>query len=359
MEQLRYVIIQLEEAKRYIETKSVPYLRLALLLLDNAAEIQMYRTIEHELVYNDWYQKMQDTILQTMKEHPSSGDDLPPMLQGIVHMKLLSAKDKKRLSKYFDEKLKYLGHELPHLHISRQYETELQIDTTPYLDESVAEVLSHLHHYRNEAYHRTKVRPETLLTAALILFEINCDFFLSLSKHVGVTYSSADDYSWLDERCISKPFLNNDYREKIISVLKANLPINDETISRTLADHLASRLLDLDGSLEFIKDNVGSDNAPDLETALRYSQFYVASKDNKQRADIEGFKKFKAEQTYNGLERIKVDIPLIHKAVSRIETFKVLANLEKKLEKIEPSVFQLERDIDEYIQLQIDIARGK
>jgi len=33
MEQLRYVIIQLEEAKRYIETKSVPYLRLALLFV--------------------------------------------------------------------------------------------------------------------------------------------------------------------------------------------------------------------------------------------------------------------------------------------------------------------------------------
>src|SRR5215469_10978049 len=245
MEQLQYVIIQLEEAKRYIEMKSVPYLRLALLLLDNAAEIQMYRTIEHELVYNDWYRKMQDTILKTIKDHPRSGDELPPMLQDIVHMTLISAKDKKRLSKYFDEKLKYLGAELPH-HISRQHETELQIETTQYLDESVAEVLSHLHAYRNEAYHKAKVRPETLSTAALILFEINCDLFLSLSKHVGVTYSSADDYSWLQEKYgISEPFLDDDYREKIISVLKGNLPIDDETIGRTLADHLESRLLDL------------------------------------------------------------------------------------------------------------------
>jgi hypothetical protein len=55
MEHLRYVIIQLEEAKRFIQTKRVPYLRLALLLLDNASEIQMYRAIDHELCYNDLY----------------------------------------------------------------------------------------------------------------------------------------------------------------------------------------------------------------------------------------------------------------------------------------------------------------
>jgi hypothetical protein len=50
---------------------------------------------------------------------------------------------------------------------------------------------------------------------------------------------------------------------------------------------------------------------------------------------------------------------MIHRAPTRIETFRCFATLEKKLEKIEPAAFELERDIDQYIQLEIDRARGK
>lgn len=359
MEHRRYVIIQLEEAKRFIQTNRVPYLRLALLLLDNASEIQMYRAVEHELDYNDLYKRMQDNILQILKDHPGSEHDLPETLRDILQMKLLNEKDKKKLDKYFDQKLQYLGHVLPHLNVSHEDENLPKTDKTPYLDESVADVLSHLHNYRNEAYHRAKVRPKTLLTAALILFEINCDFFLSLSKHYGLSYSSADDYSDLEQRYgISKPFRQEDH-ERIVSVLKANLPIDDQTIKTTLAEHLDSRLIDLDASLEFIRENLTSATAPDKQTALEYSQFYVISKAIKQSADVDEFKKFKAEYTYNDLEILRANIPMIHRAPTRIETFRCFATLEKKLEKIEPAAFELERDIDQYIQLEIDRARGK
>jgi hypothetical protein len=44
----------------------------------------------------------------------------------------------------------------------------------------LAAALKHLHTYRNEAYHGSKVRPKTIHTAALILLEINCCLLLTL-----------------------------------------------------------------------------------------------------------------------------------------------------------------------------------
>ena len=41
MQLLLFVLFQLDEARRYIEDGRLPHLRLALLLLDNAVEIQM------------------------------------------------------------------------------------------------------------------------------------------------------------------------------------------------------------------------------------------------------------------------------------------------------------------------------
>lgn len=46
MQRLLFVLFQLDEARRYIEDGRLPHLRLALLLLDNTAEIQMDRRIQ-------------------------------------------------------------------------------------------------------------------------------------------------------------------------------------------------------------------------------------------------------------------------------------------------------------------------
>ena len=43
---LGYLLFQLDEARRYIEDGRPEHLRLAFLLLDNAAEIQMVRRIK-------------------------------------------------------------------------------------------------------------------------------------------------------------------------------------------------------------------------------------------------------------------------------------------------------------------------
>jgi hypothetical protein len=53
MKFLSYLLFQIDEARRYIEDGRLEHLTLALLLLDNAAEIQMDRRIKAERV-NDF-----------------------------------------------------------------------------------------------------------------------------------------------------------------------------------------------------------------------------------------------------------------------------------------------------------------
>jgi hypothetical protein len=151
MKFLSYLLFQLDEARRYIEDGRLEHLRLALLLLDNAAEIQMDHCIEQDLAHEQMKENMRNTLLSIPPEHK-----LPPTLQELVDWMPLSASEKYRLDRYFFKKAEYM------------------VKRGGHLESRLAGPLIHLHKYRNEAYHRTKVRPETIRTAALILLEINC-----------------------------------------------------------------------------------------------------------------------------------------------------------------------------------------
>jgi hypothetical protein len=56
---LERIVVQLEESKRFILNDTEPHLRMALLLLDNAAEVLMHRKIKDELWHDKIYARMQ------------------------------------------------------------------------------------------------------------------------------------------------------------------------------------------------------------------------------------------------------------------------------------------------------------
>ena len=64
MQRLSYVILQLDEAKRYLEGGSLAHLRLALLLLDNAAELQMYRRVHDDFSFDEILVRVRDQALR-------------------------------------------------------------------------------------------------------------------------------------------------------------------------------------------------------------------------------------------------------------------------------------------------------
>jgi len=56
MENVRLIYEQIEEARRHLVDGSLLHLRLALILLDNAAELMMYRELEYEFAWNDQWE---------------------------------------------------------------------------------------------------------------------------------------------------------------------------------------------------------------------------------------------------------------------------------------------------------------
>ncbi len=341
MKFLSYLLFQLDEARRYIEDGRLEHLRLAFLLLDNAAEIQMDHCIKHDLQHEEMRERLRNNVLST-----PSQDDLPPILQELVdsagniqvrHLWVhLSRSEKSKLDRLFDEKVDYMVSRGKHLHTG------------------IAAPLKYLHRYRNEAYHRTEVRTETIRTASLILLEINCQMLQAVPQY-SRSISSAEDYSWLQERFHVKPFSLDINLGLIADHMRSGLLASDEMVATALANHLKDRFCQLRDSLEFIVENGG---LADQDTALVKSQYYAEVPPP---ADLWRTipSAFVPKYSLSSIQELEAQLSHIRSAPNRLGAFGRFATVEKALEPIEKSVNDLARRIDAAIQLAVDIARGK
>jgi hypothetical protein len=56
MDKVALILDQIEESKRLIRVGKLSDLRMALILLDNAAEVLMHRKVEHEIGWSDYWE---------------------------------------------------------------------------------------------------------------------------------------------------------------------------------------------------------------------------------------------------------------------------------------------------------------
>lgn len=334
MRRLACVLFQLDEARRYIEDGRIEHLRLALLLLDNAAEIQMDRRIQEDWSNHQLRGKLRKRVLEIPQEHRS------PALQELVEWTPLTHGEKTRLDRYFDEKVAYMtgrgGHVAVHL----------------------AGPLKHLHRYRNEAYHRANVRPETIRTAALVLLEINCELALAISP-AARSIGSNEDYSWLQERFGWNPwhrFFDEEKLRGVIDEIRSGVLPDDRAVAATLAEHMENRLATLDGDLVFIMENLAG--IPDREAALEESRRYAElrqAEDPQPRVTRLPPGSF----TMRRIQEIEARISQVGSAATTVEAFDRFAVMEAELEPIERCVQDCAVQIDMAIQAEIDRLRGK
>jgi hypothetical protein len=329
MQQLTYVLYQLDEAQRYVKAGRLEQLRLALLLLDNAAELQLDRRVRQEMQLENVREGMRTRAIEAGAAHRDA-------LSELTEWTPLSARDKKALSRSFEAKLRYL------------------VERKQILDPRLASILKYLHRYRNEAYHEGRVRRDTVRTAALILFEANCELVLTVFRVV--VYSSSDDYSWLSSRFGVKPgALFGSNLEPLINDLRSlALPTLDSVIG-TLSDHLRSRVDELRDSLDFI---VAQTDVDDTASALKLAQFEPVDPFDFVRWP-EKLPDFVATWTLHDIELLESDIASIDLSTQRLEAFEAFSRIEKRLETIEDPVHSTAASIDSAIQMEIDIARGK
>jgi hypothetical protein len=337
MQRLTYILFQLDESLRYIDDGRIERLRLALLLLDNAAELQLDRRVRDHLAIEEINERTrQQTILLT-ELVPESRAELPALLGELVAWKPLTKAQKRSLDRFFDEKLRFLF---------ERYTT---------LDPALAKVLSYLHRYRNEAYHEGRVRVETVRTAALIYFEANCSLLLSV--FTVQSYASNEDYSWLEERFGIRStglFVGGSLQAVVDRLRKPVLPTL-ETVVDTLRSHLNSRITDLLADLDFIVD--GSRPTTRAEAA-RVAQLYAAL----ERGDVVWStdpETYVGRWTLESVEATTWSIGSLADAVDRLDAFARFADIEQAIEAFEHDVRPLVILVDRMVDEEIDRRRGK
>ncbi len=143
---------QLREVKRLLRRGSAAQLRVAYILLDNAAEVIMHRSLYPELINNEF----QATLLKRWEE-AIEGTDNPEVLAHYEAAKglVITAKKLNKIENDFAEKANFL--------LGRG---KLSTDTATSLKE--------LHRYRNEMYHQDHVRYDVLRAVTAVYFDVVC-----------------------------------------------------------------------------------------------------------------------------------------------------------------------------------------
>lgn len=326
------IVHQLEEAKRFISFGSSPYLRMALILLDNAIELLLTMAIQPEFERDE----LESMLIDLRKRIKEAGGSLPP--RDGEEYEPLTEREKSRISWSFPEKVRFLTSE-----------------DRSVIDRSIGDVIIHLHNYRNSAYHEGFIRRETILPAVMLQFEIAT----SLATEFGpVSASSADPDDWLQERYgfSSWDIHERANRETIVAELRSGMPLGQQDVMDHLGAHVESRVDQAYEALDFIRDAF---DAPSREYALKLVQYAREYPGDPIFPDPSNFHSYEAKSKLADFEGMREKAQQIRSASSQIDAFRIFAQVEAALEPLEEIVFEMAAEIEHQIELQVDAMRGK
>lgn len=340
MQSLLSLLFQIDQAHKYIIGGRIEQLRVALILLDNATEIQMHRHINEELNHEWLIDKIRNRVIASLADRPET--DLPNDLIEIVNFSPLSKADIWKLEHNFNDKVDKLS-------------TRWKL-----LDKNLVSPIKYIHRYRNEAYHHAKVRKDTIKSATLISLILNCELLECLKYRGITTYSFEDDYSWLFARLniLNKPMpRSEDIINAFINLVRMEMASKKSNISLTLAENISSRITELNEQLYWISEFVAKKG--DTMSALRHCQYYSAI--DKGQIDPEHckFADFQEEWNISTICELESQISLVENETNKLEAFYQFSLIESKLEPIEACVAEIAQGIEHQIQMEIDHLRGK
>lgn len=334
MERLVSIVDQLEEAKRFIIAGDLSRLRLALLLLDNASEILMYRAVSHALTHHDWLARLYERARELMP-----AEELEAFRQRMGY-EPLSSKERKALLAFYDAKIDFLER------VKNQ------------LPAPIGKVLRATHRYRNEAYHRDRVRKATLRSVVVVLFDIVTDLLLSFQAG-GTSYCSLDDWTAFCERYGfgRRNDLPHGGLATIVRALKKDMSLDAPALGTGLADHIRSRIGEMEDALRFVAEHSGAGLSPEEE--LRRVQYWAQYGLVPQDRDDVDFKNYIAPRSFTDFESWRTIANELRDHRDKLEVFGRFAALEAEFESLEEKIHEVKGFIEQAIEQAIDEARGK
>lgn len=309
------------------------------MLLDSAAELILHRAVQSKLAFH----QMESQLLSMYDRSEKLGlvlGDAEEQQRADLRRKVLSKSKLRDLDRNFDSKAEYLTSlgDLP------QAETR---------------VLRKLHAYRNEAYHRDTVRPGSLRSAVSIYSYLACTMMRDLNvTGIAVSLNIPSALKpYLDQTSLSAMF---EAPEQVASKLLAASGMDQqEDLGIALGNHLDDRL---QAMLEGLNEIVGfifhgSFSEPwDVETALVLIQV-----DDQTGAFMtpEEARRTRVPFTLDDVGVLRGRAQALAHEIDPVRAFAEFADIEDAFEAVEGDLGRALIAIDDEIQLQIDIARGK
>jgi len=349
METLERLVVHVEEAVRNATTNDDPHLRIGLLLLDSAAELLLHRECQSRL---GWAERDEQLLRQAEELKAATGRELEWVSE--LRENALTATRRKKIDRDFGTKCDYL--------------TDLGMLAVPH-----ARVLKKLHKYRNEAYHQDQLRLGTLASAVKIYTYLVCslmrdfamhgtDGFIHLSPRppVGLVKYLEDGEDWVSL------MLHKDDSEglqariasRLLEEARITLPFG---LGGELSEHFCGRVNAVQeaageaASAFFYLPNV--DEGWDWETVMRLAQLDPWNLPRAMSSDE--VKSANVRVLPDQLSQWRAEGEALAFQADDLAAFAAFADMEDAFESLEALVIQLAADVEAYLQLQYDIARGK
>jgi hypothetical protein len=340
MDQLERAVVQLWEAKRLAQWEDIAHGRLALLLLDNAAETSLRRTAETNLLFADMYDNMAYLLRDVVP-----GDEEGQKLKLEFEAAALSRHQKRQIERHFDSLVDHVF-EMDSFALSTEF----------------ADCLKILHRYRNAAYHRDTVHADVLGPAVRIQFFLCCHLLKNERQMVAeISKAPASILEVFGVRP-PEPFLGGAFNTATLASHVADrmldeLHLDHRGIVAALSIHLLARLAALDRDLAAIEEAMPL--GVTRRTTLRLVQQAPREREDFEAGPSADFWTRPLPITEEVIEAWTVaaqnlrDIPVAHRGLREF------AQIEEPLATIEEPVARFIEDIDREEQRRIDEARGK
>lgn len=331
MQRTERIVVQLLEARRFVDERSLPYARLALLLLDNLAEVLLYREVEHKLHYAAMFRNVANSYRRYGEEELRT--ELDRDRQRLVD-NAVSKRRERKIRQYFDEKADYLVQEGE---IQRQH----------------ARALKKLHAYRNEAYHRDTIRADTLQTAVETCFYLCCQLMKALPLRM--ISGGFRDSKYLRPFLKEDGFPSFDFPGQVADTLLEKHYFHHSEVNALLREHLVHRIEDMQEVLKgWSGDFPGGMSAEQL---LRLCQ--VPDEAIESPKDVLHTESIPVPYDWRSFGVWKQRALAIRDNMAALEAFGLFANIEDDFETLEEQVMRLDMEMDRAVQHEIDLLRGK
>lgn len=341
LERLEMMAVQLDEASAFLARKTVSHARLAFILLDNAAEVIMRRNVEVELAGNTLMERVLSQWKEILEQDPANAE--ARRHHDEVASEVVPRAARRELAWSFDAKVDF-------------------IRDRGVIQETESRVLKKLHGYRNELYHRDRVRPETVQSACVLYFDMTCTLFerLAQSQFTLVTVHMETPRA-LRNFNAGETAKGYPTERQIAATLRSGLGIDEASLREALVGHLTGRLDDLEETISRAEKSLFgtiaelAPSGPWRQAIVHLAQWQKESLPG----SIEELLAARVRFGEDDLAAWRQKVAGLHEIIGRLDLFAAFADIEDAFEPFEELMTDLDVRIELEEQREMDLRRGK